>query len=104
MSFEESLIKNLCNVETEEGRTAWNTFFCEVDLVRRVTFVISAEQASKVLEEGSKWQGEGLNTSKASRRLYEACGVPLVTVDFRHCKEAFLFSLALTWGIEIQTL
>ena len=75
-----------------------------MSLVRLVSSVVTPEQAAKVLEEGGKWQGEGLNTSKASRKLFEACVVVLVSADFKHYKEAFSFSLALTWGIEIHTL
>ena len=62
------------------------------------------EQATNILAEGNRWEGEGLNTSKACRRLVEACGVALVSGDFELYKNAFLFSLALSWGVEIQQL
>ena len=103
MQDPQKFIQQLCEVDSEAGKAAWNQFYCDVDLVRMVTSSISTEQASQLLDEGARWLGEGLNTSKASRRLYEASSVAMVAAEFKSYKEAFLFSLALTWGIEIPT-
>ena len=95
----ESFIQQLCDAQTEAGKKAWSEFFCDVPLVRAVTATFTQEQAARILAEGARWEGEGLNTSKASRRLFEACGVALVSGDFEVYKNAFLLSFALTWGI-----
>ena len=102
-SSSEAFLQRLLHRDAEQSKTTWSDFFCNVPVVVAITGSVTTETANLLLEAGSGWEGEGLNTSQASKRLFAACGVGLVSADFKAYKEAFLFSLALHWGIEIPS-
>ena len=53
---------------------------------------------------GRNWNGSGWNTGKASRQLHQLTSVPLVSGTFGHYLDAFLYSLALWFGIDVDTM
>ena len=67
-------------------QTAWQEFFYAPVKVRSLKQVATPEMAVEVLKVGVEWNGAGWNTAKASKRLFELTGVPLVTSDFNQYK------------------
>ena len=65
---------------------------------------MDADKAAALLKEGANWTGLGWNTGRASKRLHDLVGVPLVSADFNQYKYSFLYALAMLWSIEVPTM
>jgi hypothetical protein len=100
----EDLVANLLQPTTGEGAKAWASFFLNVDLVRQFSEAMPHDTKKAVLDAGVLWDGTGWNTSKASKKLWDVAGVGLVSGDVNQYKDAFVYSLALAWEIEVPQL
>ena len=59
---------------------------------------------STILAAGTRWDGNGSNTTRVARSVYEYCGVAMIMEEVRSYKEAFLFGCALSWGLEVPEI
>ena len=98
----ESYVNQLLKAEEPEGIRAWAEFFMNVPLARKFLTQIPKEVATACLNQGLKWSGQGWSTSRASRKVYELTGVPLVSSRVEEYRDAFLFALAMALEVEIQ--
>ena len=57
---------------------------------------------TEVLAVAERWTGEGWNTTKAAKAVRSLTGVALVSSKFSDYLGAFLYSLSLQAGVEIQ--
>ena len=96
------VLKKLCNVGGEEFKATWSSFLFDVENARLVD--VTTEEAKTIVGAGAQWQGGGLSTSQASRRLYEATGVPLVADSVSQYRDCWLFALSMNWGLDISQL
>ena len=85
---------------------AWKEFLFNVDLVRSVTVEVGKDDGLKarILAAGQQWAGGGWTTGRAATALYTVSGVSLVSANFNDYLNAYLFSLCLYWGMEVQQL
>ena len=97
----EDLVPNLLQPTTGDGAKAWASFFLNGHLVRQVSDNIPQDTKKAILDAGVLWDGTGWNTSKASKRLWDVVGVGLVSSDVNVYKDAFVYSLALAWKIDM---
>ena len=98
-----NIITTLSNPEHPAFEAAWSTFMFNVEAVRGLGQV-DGPSASAILTGGQAWQGAGWTTGKASRLLYKATGVPLVSAQFEDCKGIFLYALALHWNLDVTAM
>ena len=98
------LLHKLSSVEGEGLGEAWEGFFMNPSQVRALGEIPDRHAAGELLQAGRTWNGAGWNTGKASRELHRLTGVPLVSGMFSHYMGAFLYSLALWFGIDVDTL
>ena len=75
-----------------------------VEQVRSLVEIGDRQAAGSLLMAGRNWNGSGWNTGKASRQLHQLTSVPLVGGTFGHYLDAFLYSLALWFGIDVDTM
>jgi hypothetical protein len=95
------LVDILRNGGHDAFQGAWRHFFFNVVEVRAITEVIEESQKAEVLQAGSAWTGGGWNSSSAGKRLFEVTGVPILATNIKQYRDAFLYSLALLWEIDI---
>ena len=99
-----TLLQCLLAVEAEGFSDVWKEFFMNVDQVRSLGEIGDRQAAGSLLMAGRNWNGSGWNTGKASRQLHQLTSVPLVSGTFGHYLDAFLYSLALWFGIDVDTM
>ena len=85
---------------------AWSTFLFNPEAVRAVTEEIQqdGDRATAILQCGMAWNGQGWTTGTASRKLWNAAGVTLVSSNFSDYINAHLFALCLLWGLDVHQL
>jgi hypothetical protein len=83
---------------------AWGQFFLSTDLVRRFLRASTVEDVHATLNAGYRWAGYGWNTTKAAVETRKLSGVVLVSAKLQDYSHAFLFSIALTKGVEINQM
>ena len=98
------LLHRLLAVEVEGFSDVWKEVFMNVDQVRSVGEIGDRQAAGSLLMAGRSWNGLGLNTGKASRQFHQPTSVPLVSGTFGHYLDAFLYSLVLWFGIDVDTM
>ena len=91
-------------VEAEGFSDVWKEFFMNVDQVRSLGDIGDCQSAGSLLMAGRNCNGSGCNTGKESRQLQQLTSVPLVIGTFGHYLDAFLYSLALWFGIDVDTM
>jgi hypothetical protein len=94
----------LIAVDQDGYNEAWQTLFLNPAKVRSLGDLSDKNAAGALLAAGRTWTGTGWNTGKASKELHRITGVPLVSGTFAHYMGAFLFSLAMWFGLEIDSL
>jgi hypothetical protein len=96
----------LIAIEDPAYHEAWSTFLFNPDVVRAVTEELQGdvEGATAILQAGMAWNGQGWTTGTASRKLWTASGVTLVSSNFSDYINAHLFALCLLWGLEVAQL
>ena len=92
------LAKILADPTHHEWSATWSSFLFNVAAVRSLG---NPPEAGAILAAGDQWRGEGWTTGKASKALYEITAVPLVSSNVEEYKGAFMFALALLWGLEV---
>ena len=83
---------------------AWNEFFLNIAAVRHLIPLLDAPRAQELLNQGLQWQGAGITTSAASKKLRDITGVALVTNDFSHYRDCWLFGLAIVFDKDVVSL
>ena len=106
MSQEE--IASFLHVLTSEDHTqhgaAWGKFLFNVEQARALG-PLEKPVAVQIIEAGVKWtSADGWTTSRASQRLYQLTGVPLVTNNMTEYKHAWLYALTMVWAVDVETL
>ena len=96
------LYENLINVDSEAGRSAWRTFLFNVYQARLLKTIISEDRAQAIFQAGSVWNGEGLNSTNASKTLYQLTWIPLVSGDFCHYRDCWLYAVAVHLDVASQ--
>ena len=94
------LIGKLLDNTSSEWSTTWSTFLFNVLAVQALGY---PPQAQDIITAGEAWRGDGWTTSRASKVLYEVTGVPLVSATVEDYKGAFLYALALHWGLDVAS-
>ena len=94
----------LIAVEQEGYYEAWQALFLNPEKVRSLGELSKKNAAGALLATGRSWAGTGWNTGKVTKELHRITGVPLVSGTFAHYMGAFLFSLAMWFGLEIDSL
>ena len=98
-------ISQLLNANDETTwQHSWRDFLFNVEAVQELTSTIDAATAHELISKEVRWNGQGWTTSRCSRVLWELTNVALVSFDFNKYKMAFLYSLALLWDIDVNTL
>ena len=78
----------------------WSSFLFNVEAVKSLG---TPNDAQAIITSGEAWRGDGWSTSRASKILYQVTSVPLVSATIEEYKAAFLYSLALHWGLDVPT-
>ena len=86
------VIQKLCDLKGADFANTWAKFLFNVEFVRELG--VPAE-CGALLHAGDQWRDESLTTGKASKLLYEATGVALVSATFTDYKSCYLDALAL---------
>ncbi len=79
-------------------------FSLNVDLKRQFWEAVPHDIKKAVLDAVVLWDGMGWNTSKASKKLWDVAGIGLVSGDVNKYNDAFVYSMALAWKIEVPQL
>jgi hypothetical protein len=103
MQSKEEFLKTLGDGVSEDSHKAWQAFLYNIEQVRLLGDV-STENALLVIAGGSKWNGSGWTTSRASQRLHSLTQVPLVTAEFNQYRNAWLYCLSMLWNVEVTEL
>ena len=98
------MLQQLRNNENPAFNDTWKEFFLNVDMVQCITEEIDHDIANGILAAGTNWNGDGWNSTSASKTLFDITGVPLVAGDFSVYRDAFLYSLAIHWDVEIPSV
>ena len=93
----------LARLLSGEG-AAWNEFFLNVVAVRHLVPLLDAPRAQELLNQGLQWTGAGITTSAASKKLRDITGVALVSNDFSHYRDCWLFGLAIVFDKDVVSL
>ncbi len=80
------------------GQNAWSKFLFSLDMAG----MLPQEQESLLQQAGTKLQGVGWTTKRASRQLYLVTSVPLVASQIAHCRDSCLFALVL--GLDLTEI
>ena len=99
-----TLLQRLLAVEAEGFSDVWKEFLMNVEQVRSLGEIGDRQAVRSLLMAGRSWNGSGWNTGKASRQLHPLTTVPLVSGTFGQYLNAFLYSLALWFGIDVDTM
>ena len=83
---------------------AWAKFFLNETLVTQFLKETKPEVVQATLACGYTWSGASWNTTRASKELKRLTGVSLVSARLDEYSHAFLFSLALVKGLEVDKL
>ena len=89
-------IQSLITADEAVRTATWSEFLFNPEMVKsfgRVGTVL----AKQVLAAGGEWQGNGWNTSSASRKVWSLTGIALVSGNLADYLNAWLFTLALWW-------
>ena len=97
------LFGDLLRVEEPEGQEAWSQFLFNVAAAKKLVG-FSPEEAVTVLQAGSRWEGCGWTTSRASRTLNSLTGVCLVASAVSAYRDAWLYALPMAWGVDVASL
>ena len=71
--------------------------------MQAVSAIAYPAEAQEIITAGEAWTGTGWTTGHASKVLYEATGVPLVSSNVEEYKGSFLYALALHWGLDVAS-
>lgn len=98
-------LQQLLNTEAQDTfHEAWSTFFLNPVLVRQLEGIIDKDSAVELIKAGGSWSGSGWNTGRASKHLFDLVGVPLVSSNFLEYRNAFLYSLAVVWSVDVPQM
>ena len=75
-----------------------------MEKVRELKEIVDINTGGAVLAAGQQWTGGGWNTSSSSKTLHAITRVPLLSSDFGMYRNAFLYSLALLFQLDVHEL
>ena len=90
--------RKLSDTSGPEWSATWSSFLFNIEAVVSLG---TPSDPTAIITAGEKWEGEGWATSRASKVLYEATGVPLVSASVDDYKGSFLYALALYWSLDV---
>ena len=96
--------EDLTSFDKQVAAEAWKIFFFNEAAVTEFLKSTPPEKVDAVLSAGASWDGTGWDTTKAAKAVRALTGLAMVTTRFQEYLMAFLFSLALCAGLEIQAL
>ena len=82
---------------------AWSMLFFNVPLAKAL-LKVDRNVAEQLLLAGAARRGAGWTKWSAAKRVWEVAGVPLVGGQFSTYINAWLFALALCFGVDVKTL
>ena len=89
--------------EEEPFHAAWATFFLNEDAVREA-LQLPLETINAIITAGAQWNGCSWDSTKAAKRIRELTQLAMVTNKLADYLNAFLFSLALSAGIDVPQI
>jgi len=91
---------------TQEGphfENKWSTFMFNVEEAMQLK-KSTKEQIMAVMQAGSKYQGTGWSTGKASKKLYDLSGVAIVKAKIDSYRDCWLYTVSLLTGVDLPTV
>jgi hypothetical protein len=99
-----TLSASLTSIEETVFNEAWARFFYDTPRVVELIKSCPPDAVLAVLAAGERWGGNGWDTTKAAKTLRSLTGVALVTGQFKEYLSSFLYSIALTAGVDVPFL
>ena len=98
----EELFQKLLEVDKESGKQAWRSFLFNLEEARLLKSLMTEERAQVLFQAGTLWNGDGWNSTSASKVLYNLTGVPLVSGEFGHYRDCWMYAIAVYWDVGSQ--
>ena len=99
-----TLIQELLSGEQVVYERAWGAFFFNYEAVMELLKNNSTEVLRNVLAAGERWNGSSWDTTKAAKAIRELTELVLVTGNFQEYLKVFLYSLALSGGVDVPNI
>ena len=101
----DNMCGNLVAGDETTRAAAWEAIFMDVDRVRELLAAAPKDKLAEVLTVGQAWAGSPAWTiTRTAKAVRECTGLTIVEDDFKQYLAAFLYSVALAGGIDVQGL
>lgn len=90
-------------IDEENFRNAWCSFFLNEEAVREAV-QLPPDVINNIKMTGATWNGYGWDSTKAAKKIREMTQLAMVTNKLPEYLNAFLFSLALSAGIDVPQI